>query len=215
MKQLSGFIIGRSVLSFLLLSHFSINRVVADEALVKWMLENGGVFSDKVEFRHLDPSDETSPNGLFAKASLKEEETIMVIPQKCLLKSPAEPPEEFCGLARSLVNHYNQGDESFYKAYVDYLFDGNKKGNFPDQWSSEAKGIVKEIVGDELRSPLFGYSFEDHCGGSGDEILEDAYELVVSRSWNEVMVPLLDMVNHRVRLPRFPPPEPASNTSQY
>jgi hypothetical protein len=205
MKQLSGSSVVSSLfLSFLLLSHFSINRVVADEALVKWILEHGGVFSDKVEFRHLDPSDETSPNGLFAKAPLKEEETVMVIPHKCLLISPEESPGgSFCGLTRKLADQYKKGGNSFYKPYVDYLFDGNKKGNLPDRWSGEAQEILDEIVGGELPNPtggLLAESFEEHCGGwSEGDLLEDALELVVSRSWNEVMIPVFDMVNHKVR----------------
>jgi hypothetical protein len=202
MKLPSSCSLVRSIL-LILLSRY-INGVEADEALVKWVRENGGIFSNKVEYRHLNPNDATSPIGLFAKAPLKDKETIMVIPHECLLISPEEPPQHICGVARSLANHYKQGDKSFYKAYVDYVFDGNKKGNQPDRWSSEAKEIVEEIVGDELSPPFFEYSFHGDCGGSKDELLEDAYELVLSRSWTETMVPLLDMINHRVRLSRSP-----------
>ena len=176
------------------------NGVVADgaQALVNWLRENGGTFSDKVEFRHLNPNDETSPNGLFAKAALAENETIMVIPHKCLLISPEAPPG-FCGLARKLADHFRQGDQSFYKDYVNYLFDGNKKARVPDRWSDEAKQIMEAIIGDELPSPFLERSFHGHCGDSEDELLEDAYELVMSRSWHEVMIPVYDMVNHKVR----------------
>ena len=173
----------------------------AQQAMINWLRANGGVFSDKVEYRHLDPNDETSPNGLFAKEALTEKEPIMLIPHKCLFISPEDAPGgPFCGLARKLADEKSQGNKSFFKDYINYIFDGNKKEKLPDRWSNEAKTILTEILGDELPAPFNQRSFAEHCGGS-NELLEDAYELVVSRSWTEVMIPVYDMVNHRVRSP--------------
>lgn len=177
------------------------NTVIAsvDTGMVAWLREHGGFFSDKIEFRALDPNDEKSPNGLFAKASLQVNETIMVIPHKCLLTSPEGQRKSICNTARALVDHYWQGEQSFFKDYVNYLFDGNKRGRLPDRWSDAAKEIVETFVGDELPSPFFGKTFEEDCGGSGDPIEEDAYDFVLARSWTEIMIPVYDMVNHRVR----------------
>lgn len=172
-----------------------------DSGMVAWLRENGGFFSDKIEFRALDPNDEKSPNGLFAKASLQVNETIMVIPHKCLLTSPEGQRKSICNTARALVDHYRKGNQSFFQTYVNYLFDGNKRGRLPDRWSDAAKDIVDTFIGHELPSPFFGRSFEDDCGGSsGDPIEEDAYDFVLARSWTEIMIPVYDMVNHRVRL---------------
>lgn len=170
-----------------------------DNGMVAWLRENGGFFSDKIEFRALDPNDEKSPNGLFAKASLHVNETIMVIPHNCLLTSPEGEPKSICNTARALVDHYKLGEQSFFKDYVNYLFDGNKRGRLPDRWSDAAKEIVEAFVGDELPSPFIGKSFEDDCDGDGDPIEEDAYDFVLARSWTEIMIPVYDMVNHRVR----------------
>ena len=181
----------QSTLVLLLLS-----TVAANDPLIEWLRSNGGVFSDKVQFRHLDPNDASTPVGLFANDALKKGETIMVIPNKCLFTTP--PPQGFCETARALAHHAREGEKSFFKDYVNYVFDGNKHKILPYRWSDDAKKILHEIAGKELYNPIGELgSFNSVCGDGGD-LEEDAWELVISRSWREVMIPVYDMVNHRV-----------------
>lgn len=163
--------------------------------MVEWIRENGGYFSEKILFRQLDPNADDSPNGLFALDHIEKDETLMVIPVKCLLSS-----DSICGTARALVEEYYKGENSFFRDYVQYLFeDESKRKQLPDRWSEEAQDILRMYVGDELYLPFGDRSFEDDCDGEGeDPIEEDAYDFVVSRSWNEVMIPVYDMVNHKV-----------------
>jgi len=175
-----------------------LSTVTANDALISWLRSNGGVFSDKVHFRHLDPNDASTPVGLFAKDTLKKGETIMVIPKKCMFTTP--PPQGICETARALAEHHRKGEKSFFKDYVNYLFDGNKHKKLPYRWSDDAKNIMYEITGKELDLEIGdAHSFQRNCG-DGDDLEEDAYELVISRSWGEVMLPVYDMVNHRVSL---------------
>jgi hypothetical protein len=185
----------QSTLVLLLLSN-----VAANDALLVWLRSNGGFFSEKVQFRHLDPNDASSPVGLFANDALKKGETIMVIPKKCLFTTP--PPRGMCPTARALAQHLREGEESFFKDYVNYLFDGKNRKNLPYRWSDDAKKILHEITGKELPNPAIDErSFASSCGDGGD-LEEDAFELVFTGSWGDipVLVPVYDMVNHRVSL---------------
>jgi len=174
-----------------------IATVTANDALIQWLRANGGEFSEKVQYEHLDPNDKTSPVGLFAKEALTKGETVMVIPQKCLLKAKAT--EDMCATARELAMHVRLGEKSFFKDYVNYLFDGNKHKKLPRRWSREAKEIMNEIAGDELQNPLdAGPNFRARCGSGGGELEEDAWESLIARGWTEIMIPLYDMINHRV-----------------
>ena len=176
------------------------SKVAANDPLIEWLRSNGGVFSDKVQFRHLDPNDESSPVGLFANDALKKGETIMVIPKKCLFTTP--PPQGYCETARALAHHAREGEKSFFKDYVNYVFDGNKHKILPYRWSDDAKKILHEITGKEFPNPAIDErSFASSCGDGGD-LEEDAFELVFTGSWGDipVLVPVYDMVNHRVSL---------------
>ena len=64
---------------------------------------------------------------------------------------------------------------------------------------------MEHILGDELPSPFTQRSFEADCNGGelgsqASELEERAYDFVVARSWSEVMIPVYDMVNHKVSL---------------
>mmetsp|Transcript_15556 Transcript_15556/g.23887 ORF Transcript_15556/g.23887 Transcript_15556/m.23887 type:complete len:1342 (-) Transcript_15556:210-4235(-) len=165
------------------------------DPMIKWIRANEGFFSEKVEFRHVDPKDVSSPFGLFAKEALKHEEKIMIIPQKCLLTSGGS--EQVCDTAWNLIEQHKLGDKSFHKEYVSHIFDDKHRRKIPEAWSPEAKHILATIHGSELDPEVPERSFKKDCEGSGDAIEEDAYDLVISRGWNDVLIPIYDMVNHR------------------
>jgi len=183
-------------LNILLLLQLSI--VAAIDAVIEWLRSSGGVVSEKIQFIHLDPNDATSPVGIFAKDELKKGETIMVIPQKCLFTTP--PPQGMCETARALAQQVREGEKSFFKEWLNYVFDGNKHKKVPYRWSDDAKKILREITGNEFHVSVGDeLSFKSICGDGGD-LEADAWESVITRSWGEVMIPVYDMVNHRVSL---------------
>ena len=87
----------------------------------------------------------------------------------------------------------------------------------PRAWSPRAQNLLKDIVGEETVEPQHFEEglFMDRCGppyvrdfvrenptlvADYEEaafLLSEAWLQVVSRSWNELMVPLLDMIDHR------------------
>ena len=163
----------RTVFLFLLV--LSPTVVTANDALIEWLRRNGGLFSEKVQFHHLDPNDAASPIGLFATDALKKGETIMVIPKVCLFTTPP-PHQSMCETARALAQQVRKGEHSFFKDYVNYLFDGYKHKKLPYRWSEDAKKILLEMTGKELQLSIpEDRSFKDHCGNGGD-LEEDAWE---------------------------------------
>jgi hypothetical protein len=178
-----------------------LSKVAANDAVIEWLRSNGGVVSEKVQFLHLDPNDASSPVGIFANHELKKGETIMVIPQKCLFSTP--PPQGMCETARALAQHVREGEKSSLKEWVNYVFDGNKHKKLPFRWSDDAKKIVHSITGNEFQLPVGEeLTFKSICGGDGGDLEEDAWESVITRSWGDVMIPVYDMVNHRVSVRR-------------
>ena len=163
---------------------------------VDWIRSEGGYFSPKLEFRHFNKADPKSAMGVFAAEDVPRGESLMVIPRDCLLTS-GESSTNICDTAHNLIVEYRLGDESDFAPYVQYLFGTAKPGHLPSNWSEAGKDLLRTVIGRELlsRDPM-DVSFEGNCGGSGDPLEELAYHLVHSRSWDDKMVPVFDMVNH-------------------
>lgn len=184
-------------------------NVVVVPPLVLWVVEQGGFVSDKVHFlvdEDLSADNDNQKPRLVAKEAVAKGETILMIPRHCLfrpLDDAAQEENSACATARALVHHKRLGEESSYKDYMQHLFQPEKLHLSPYRWSPEAKDILRTILkGGELPSPLIQDTFVEECGLSEDEEdafdFEDAFELVMARSWNEIMIPVLDMVQHRV-----------------
>ena len=174
---------------------------------VNWVQANGGYFNPKLEFHHLDPDDtSSSPSGLFVNNDVAEGEVLMIIPQKCLLKSSEddETLESICDTVRNLVAQYKLGEEGHYWPYVRYIMDERHRGDLPSEWSKEGRELLESIIPAGLL-PEFNatdVSFVAHCEVDQDEegagpLEEFAHFAVLRRSWDDIMVPLFDMVNHR------------------
>lgn len=169
------------------------------ESQIAWIRSKGGFFSRKIEFQLLDKNDENSAMGVFALEELHKGETLMVVPKECLIfsKGGSEDP---CDTARNIVKHRKLGNASEYAPWINYVFEPKYKHDLPSAWSPAGKHLIETIIGSEM--PPFGVTnidFKKVCGeGSGDaELDQDAWLIVVRRSWDDVMVPILDMVNHR------------------
>ena len=174
---------------------------------VKWVLANGGYFNPKLEFHHLDPDDpSSSSSGLFVNDDVTEGEVLMIIPQKCLLKSSEddETLESICDTVRNLVAQYKLGEEGHYWPYVRYIMDERHREDLPSEWSKEGRELLESIIPAEVL-PEFNatdVSFVANCEVDPDEedtgpLEEFAHLAVLRRSWDDIMVPLFDMVNHR------------------
>lgn len=177
------------------------------QSQVDWVKANGGYFNPKIEFHHLNPDDPTSsPSGLFVKDDVAKGEVLMIIPQKCLLRSSEDDAtlESTCDTVRNLVAQYKLGDKSEYWPYVRYIMDDRHRGDLPSEWSEEGKELLESIIPAELL-PEFNatdVSFVTDCAVDPSEeevgpLQEFAHLAVLRRSWDDIMVPLFDMVNHR------------------
>lgn len=154
--------------------------------LTAWLQEHKGFVSDKIEFRLEDKN-----LAAFAKEALGGQEILMVIPTSCLVRDDND--EHLCGTTRALLD-----DPKKYAPYLQVI-KASPHGVLPDRWSEPARELLQTIVGDELLSPVAKRSFARDCGLNGDADVEDVFEWVLSRSWNHVLVPLLDLIPHRVR----------------
>lgn len=188
------------LLAFHLLSAAFLSKVAAAsehaQIQIKWLEENGGFFSPKMEFQLIDANDKDSPWGVFATEDIKKGETLIVLPQACLLTS--EGSFKTCDTARNLLKQKELGEKSKYAPYVNYVYDPKHRNQLPVSWSDGGQKLIKAIIGSEM--PPYGVtdiSFADACGGSGDAMEEETWQIVVRRSWDDVMCPLFDMFNHR------------------
>uniref|UniRef100_A0A7S4MR63 PABS domain-containing protein n=1 Tax=Odontella aurita TaxID=265563 RepID=A0A7S4MR63_9STRA len=115
-----------------------------------------------------------------------------------------------CDTARNLLKEMKLGDESHYAPYVNYLLDGNR-GQLPSAWSPEGQEIIATIIGNEMApEDVTDVLFDYRCGyphdGEDEEEDEDkeekslrdyAYQSLIARSWDDIVIPVFDMINHR------------------
>jgi spermidine synthase len=122
-----------------------------------------------------------------------------------------------CALVRLLASEMRLGDRSAYAPYVSYL-NSLPRSKVPAAWSASGQRLLLEVLGhakdDEEgdnddkeqapvlppEDPLHGVKTDWHhrCGGSASSALEEAaYYMVKQRSWDDLMVPVFDMMSHR------------------
>jgi hypothetical protein len=186
------------------------------QALLKWLNEEGGYFHPQLEMRRLDPSDPTSFFGMFAKGDIAKDELLFRIPRSMILDSGEEDPDAggtessplTCSTARNLAEQFRLKDKSKYAPYINYLMDTQSPGTIPSGWSESAQSLLERLLGDsegdfDLQQLLGGDPFlwldewYESCDGSDDPLDEFAALLVIQRSWDDILVPMLDMLSHR------------------
>lgn len=159
---------------------------------------------------------------MFAIEDIQQNETLLVIPSECLLTSDLRngkenPSYNMCDTARHVVQEYQRlqttGD-SDYAPYINYIFEQKQHEKVPAAWSEEGISLLQRVIGDELEPQgVDEMDFFRRCGTPEDrkeiqkqppelrkqtaQLYVDAYRSVVSRSWNDVLVPVFDLVNHR------------------
>jgi len=179
------------------------------ELLAEWLVEGGGVFNQKIEIRRADPSDPTSTFGVFAVENIAEKEIILSIPRSRIISAYPENQDEpvpalNCDLVRKLTREMRLGDESEYAPYVNYLLE-EPWGQQPSAWSKTGKKILKDMLENYTKFPLppgeptewIEIDWREMCRGSDDPFEKNVALIVVQRSWDAIMIPLVDMLNHR------------------
>lgn len=172
-------------------------------ALVQWVKDAPtGFVHDDIEIRRYDPEDYSSPFATFATRFIPAKTNLLVIPREHLIT--AEGSEDQCVTVKNLVRELRLGNESKYAPYINYLLD-QPTGQLPNSWTEEGQDLLDKILVDKHEDAQFlppegpfGYTFKEECDEEySDELTEDAYLIVIQRSWDDVMIPLYDMLSHR------------------
>lgn len=120
-----------------------------------------------------------------------------------------------CDTIHNLGRQLKLGDTSIYATYVNYLLDTQSRGSLPSGWSAEGKALLEKILNGEVFREL-GYDdteiidfppsyatnwldgyYHDECEGIQDPMHEFAALLVIQRSWDDLLLPVYDMMSHR------------------
>jgi hypothetical protein len=86
--------------------------------------------------------------------------------------------------------------------------DTQSPGVIPSGWSESAQSLLKRLLGDsegdfDLQQLFGGDPFfwldewHEDCDGSEDPLDEFAALLVIQRSWDDILIPVMDMMSHR------------------
>jgi len=185
--------------------------------LVEWLRTNGAKIHDGLAIRHVDPSDPTSPRGVFATRTIDEGEVLCNIPWDLMITpgdkyTSVDDSDEGCRAIVSTIEAFDDGTN----AYARYLL-GQPRRYLPDFWSDSARALLSEMlaVGELAAGPmterdelpphgigedgLLDWLVED-CEGFGidwtNETHVHAAMIVTARADYQYLVPFYDMFNH-------------------
>ena len=194
------------------------------KSLVDWLRSKNGFLHSSLEFRRSDTSDPDSEFGMFTKTDIDEGTLLFSIPDEIMLHSTDDEIQQLdCGLVRALVREIKKRDKSAYAPYIDFLLDTQPPGQLPSGWSDAGKEMLMQALGDEnfnfdqaeedferyqslglmnVLPPSEAISWLENgwygeCDGNRDELEEYAALLVLKRAWDDVMIPIYDMLGHR------------------
>jgi len=176
------------------------------EELIKWLRSvKGGFFNEKVVIRR-NRSDASSRFGMFASENIKAKELIFSIPPEIMFDAGSMEEEHGsdCGVVHHLIAEMKNNDSEF-APYMNYLND-QRTGQLPSAWSSAGKDLLLELLGwDEMVQPNlppgfivdWGSDWIDDCDGDTNPFDVNAFMMVIQRGWDDILVPVYDMMNHR------------------
>ncbi|KAL7564709.1 hypothetical protein ACA910_010125 [Epithemia clementina (nom. ined.)] len=189
---------------------------------IDWVRSKGGFVHSSFEIRRVDPDDDSSRYGVFAKTDISKSELILSIPRECVIQPPMEFFEdwEICDTVEILAREMQRGKSSVYEPYVTYLkTQATRAGQLPTVWSDAGKSfLVFQLLGappqwiatttTKGKTPstaaanavLLPPKNSIRAGSSCDERNEyerQAHMLTTQRSWDELLIPVWDMVSHR------------------
>ena len=174
-------------------------------AQVDWLTspQNNGYFSSKITYKN---------GAMYVTEHVAKDEVLMYIPSKILFTASYDGinnnehnskeehggfkgwnNEGFCNTVFKLAEEYNKGQDSFHYPFINYIFDERHVGDLPQSWSEEGKELLRYIAGQEL----FGSDTYDVAGSEHDEMCEGietdvevrAFEAMLRRSWDDIMIP--------------------------
>jgi spermidine synthase len=179
-------------------------------AQIDWLISRGGTVNSKMHFRRTNPNDSRLSFGLFAIEDIHEGDTLLIIPQNCLIRAGGDLDEcggLCCPVARRLIHEMRLGDDSEFAPFVNYLL-SQRHGQLPSAWSEVGQSLLLDILAqndadinndlspegicDWLKNDWRGF-----CEGSQDPFEENAAMLALQRSWDDVIIPIFDMIKHR------------------
>ncbi len=178
-------------------------------ALIEWLeQEPGGFFHPSLEMRRSDPSSASSPFGMFATAFIPADALLLRIPHSLILNSTEADPALtplVCGTVRNLAHHLRLAHQSHYAPYVTYLLDTQPPGQLPSAWSKAGQSLLLRFLGDDGNAAFppeypvdwITDDWHEQCDGSADPLDEYAALLVVQRAWDDLLIPVYDMMSHR------------------
>jgi SET domain len=189
--------------------------LVKARAQVTWLQTvPGAYFSDKIEIRRVNPSDRTSPVGVFARADVNAEELLIAIPKAATIEGiPTALDSDTaaywfeCDTAHKLSQEIRLGSNSTYSGFVEYLLE-QSPAQIPSGWSRAGQELLLQVLdqdenGDGPLPPLDAVhwmkEWSEACGGDGmeDDPLEKfAALMLIQRGWETKLVPIYDMINH-------------------
>ena len=171
--------------------------------LINWLRAKGSFINDKLQIRHINPNDPTSPRGLFALESLKEGETVCNIPWDLVLKPPSESEstksqkedksrELDCGTINAVIEEIGKSENEM-TPYGKYLL-SQPRGYTLGFWSDEGQELFWEMTNSERLPPIWIEDildgWEEFCGGdveNDDHVF--AVMLVKARADYKYLVP--------------------------
>mmetsp|Transcript_5713 Transcript_5713/g.16923 ORF Transcript_5713/g.16923 Transcript_5713/m.16923 type:complete len:581 (-) Transcript_5713:69-1811(-) len=77
--------------------------------LQQWVVDNGGIISDSIVLRRIDPNDPQSTRGMFATADIQKGETILAIPVDLIIR-PND--DNMAAIYSAMAKHEEEEDES-------------------------------------------------------------------------------------------------------
>ncbi|GKY97905.1 hypothetical protein MPSEU_000748500 [Mayamaea pseudoterrestris] len=186
------------------------------KAMIDWIRAHGGFVHESLYIGPITSDDSLSsigegkvehsynntPYGLFTRDTLPVGTTILQIPYELTIHTHADKDFDQCETARKLHKELIKGADSFYAPYVQYLSETQTKGQVPTLWSAAGNQLLKDLLrhndNDEtIALPPYDVSsweYLDVCQASPEE--EFALELLRYRGWDEVLVPVYDMMSH-------------------
>ena len=180
------------------------------DALISWVRSKGGFYNSKLEIRRVEPNDSQSRFGMFATGTIAEEELLLKVPPDILIASRPEEKksgELDCNIVRSLAREMRLGNESQYAPYANYLSEIKIFEQLPSAWSAAGQSLLLVVLGVNEEGehvlpptdPIGWITDEWHkrCDGSDDPFEELAAALVVQRNWDDVLIPVADIIRHR------------------
>jgi hypothetical protein len=189
--------------------------------MVAWLRNQGGHFNEKLQIRHADPSDPTLCFVVFAAESIQSMEPLMSVPASSMILamqqeccSGAEHDAVLCDLTHVLLKELKLGEKLHFAPCVKCLL-GQEMGQIPATWTEPAKQLLREIVSPSANkhelTDWIELEFEhDDCVEPGNAFEQQALAMVVQRGWDNVLIPIYDMMNQKISMrttPQFAAPK--------